>query len=1084
MPDNLNPPKPSPLHRAGGALWSLLRRGLGRLSVGRKLILIFLLDMTAVAFISGILVNEKYLAINFARKEVAGNAYIAQAREALIAVGSGFAAAPEGTALARHAQALEETEAYFGADMGSAEASQAFVAELRGLDAHGADPGHLQQALQRGRELVTRVGNLSNLILDPDLDSYYTMSLVLLRYPELVEVVAGITAHIRKGDPVGEYARTRFLILEGRLDASRQGIESDFGEAFAASSPALRTALDPARGQLLEAIERYRQAAREAMAAPHAGPGHELAAVEAAHLALMQTLDGAWEMAGRELGRLLTTRIEGFFTRMWTHLGTALALLALILCAVFFVARQIAQPLRKLSRVTDTVSRTGDYSLRAQWDSHDEIGRLVVGFNQMLAQLDQQRAVQQELAASARAAEAQQQLVEAIPIPLMVTAVPGHQVLHANGPAQAWLCGQHEDPWRSGLESAVRARFFQELADRDGVDEYEVRWRAGSEQTWAVLSARRLRYQGVDAVLTAFTPINHLKTMERRLELWAKVFEASSEGIVIVDTLHRVVSVNRAFCRSTQFAYPEVVGGSLGCIDDGHGAEAFLASLWPVVNTRGSWQGEVTVRRRDGATFPAWLMVSGVRDGKQAELSHYIATLIDISDRKRNEERIRFLAHHDVLTELPNRSLCIERLRVAIQHAEHSKGRVAVLFIDLDRFKNINDSLGHHVGDSLLRSVARRLLDSVRVGDTVSRLGGDEFVVVLNGVVDADEITTIVEQRLVPLIRQPHDIDGAELTVSCSVGIAIYPDDARDIDTLMRHADSAMYQAKAAGRNGAHFFTPELNERAHRRLQMESLLRHAMDRDELQLHYQPKVDAHSGRLVGVEALLRWNNPELGAVPPGRFIPIAEEAGLVVPIGAWVIEEACRQHARWRDTGVGEVPVAINVSALQLRDDGLVEILEAALERHAVPPGAVEIELTESTLMENVAAALGQLRAIKRLGVTLAIDDFGTGYSSLNYLNRFPIDRLKIDRSFVRDMLDDPTNLAITRAIIGLGHTLGLKVVAEGVETEREAQTLRTSGCDELQGYLTARPMPAGELAQWLGVRTQPRSIPGTGAATG
>jgi diguanylate cyclase (GGDEF)-like protein/PAS domain S-box-containing protein len=1079
MPETFTIRLRRPLSALAVALRGAARQGLGRLSVGRKLILIFLLDMTAVAFISGILVNEKYLAINFARKEVAGNAYIAQARAALVAVGGNFARPFDTVAMARYAASLEAAERRLGADMGSADASRGFIAELGGLTATSGDHGRLQQALQRGRELVTRVGNLSNLILDPDLDSYYTMSLVVLRYPELLDVVTSITTHVMQRDRLGEYARTRFLILEGRLDASRQGIESDFGEAFTASTPALREALDPSRQQLLETIERYRQAARGAMSAGSSISSGEIAAIEAAHLALMDTLNSAWTVTGAELDRLLEIRIAGFFTRMWTHLGTALGLLALILCAVFFVARQIARPLHKLSIVTDTVSRTGDYSLRASWNSHDEIGRLVVGFNEMLAQLDQQRAAQQELAATARAAEAQQQLVEAIPIPLMVTAIPGHQVLHANGPAQAWLAGHHEDPWRSGLESAVRARFFQQLADREGVDEYEVRWRAGNEQTWAVLSARRLRYQGSDAVLTAFTPINHLKMMERRLELWAKVFEASSEGIVIVDSLHRVVSANRAFCRSTQFAYLEVVGGDFGCVDDGHGAQSFLANLWPVVDTRGSWQGEVTVGRRDGSTFPAWLMVSAARDGKQLEVSHYIATLIDISDRKRNEERIHFLAHHDVLTELPNRSLCVERLRAAVQHAERTGGRVAVLFIDLDRFKNINDSLGHHVGDSLLRSVARRLLDSVRVGDTVSRLGGDEFVVVLNGVVDADEISTIVEQRLVPLIGQPHDINGAELTVSCSVGIAVYPDDAQDIDTLMRHADAAMYQAKSAGRNAAHFFTAELNERAHRRLQLESQLRHAVERDEFQLHYQPKVDAAGGRLVGVEALLRWHSAELGVVPPARFIPIAEEAGLIVPIGAWVIDEACRQHARWRDTGVGEVPVAINVSALQLRDGSLVETLGTALERHAVPPGAVEIELTESTLMENVSEALGQLRAIKRLGVTLAIDDFGTGYSSLNYLNRFPIDRLKIDRSFVRDMLDDPTNLAITRAIIGLGHTLGLKVVAEGVETEREAQTLRTSGCDELQGYLTARPMPAADLAHWLGVRTQPRSVGGS-----
>jgi diguanylate cyclase (GGDEF)-like protein/PAS domain S-box-containing protein len=724
------------------------------------------------------------------------------------------------------------------------------------------------------------------------------------------------------------------------------------------------------------------------------------------------------------------------------------------------------------------VRRSGDHSLRAEWDSQDEIGRLVLGFNDMLAQLDRERASQQERAASARAALAQQQLVEAIPIPLMVTSVPGHQVLHANGPAQRWLGEGRGDPWRSGLEAPVRARFFQQLADRDAVDEFEVRWHGPTEASWAVLSARHLDYQGQPAVLTAFAPVNHLKLMERRLELWAKVFEASSEGIVIIDAERRILTVNRAFCRATHQQLPELVGEPLDCVDQGAGAATLLASVWPVVHQRGSWQGEVTLTRRDGSRLPAWMMVSAVRSGpgghggggggaQTGELSHYIVTLIDISDRKHNEERIRFLAEHDVLTELPNRALCIERLRLALQRAERTGDKVAVLFIDLDRFKTINDSLGHHVGDSLLRSVAARIVGAVRAGDTVSRLGGDEFVVVLNGVESIEEIGRIVEHRILPRVAQPHAVEGAELHVSCSVGIAVYPDDAADIDTLMRHADAAMYQAKAEGRNGAQFFTAELNERAQRRLQIESHLRHAAGRGELALHYQPRVDAHSGRLLGVEALLRWHSAALGPMMPGQFVAIAEETGLIVGIGAWVIDEACRQFAQWRDAGLPVPQVAVNVSGVQLQDGQLVAVLRDALARHACPPGAIEVELTESTLMGNAEHILGQLHAIKRLGVALAVDDFGTGYSSLAYLNRFPIDRLKIDRSFVSDMLEDPTDMAITRAIIGLGHTLNLKVVAEGVEREREAQLLREAGCDELQGYLYGRPMPAQALADWI-----------------
>jgi EAL domain-containing protein (putative c-di-GMP-specific phosphodiesterase class I) len=363
--------------------------------------------------------------------------------------------------------------------------------------------------------------------------------------------------------------------------------------------------------------------------------------------------------------------------------------------------------------------------------------------------------------------------------------------------------------------------------------------------------------------------------------------------------------------------------------------------------------------------------------------------------------------------------------------------------------------------------VAGRLTQAVREGDTVSRLGGDEFVVVLSGVSGADEVLQVVERRLVPRIRLPHLVGGTELNVSCSVGVAMYPDDAQDLDELMRHADVAMYHAKASGRDQVHFFTSELNERAQRRLRIESMLRHALERNELRLHYQPRVDARTGSLLGAEALLRWSPPDVGPVSPAQFIPIAEESGLIVPIGAWVIGEACRQIAAWRDQGLDPFTVSVNVSALQWREGGLLKALREALARHRVPPQMLELELTESALMTSAEHTLAQMHALKEIGVRLSIDDFGTGYSSLNYLNRFPIDMLKIDRSFVQDLLEDDKDLAITRAIIALGHTLGLRVVAEGVESESVAMALRHARCDELQGFHIGRPMPAGELSHWL-----------------
>ena len=471
------------------------------------------------------------------------------------------------------------------------------------------------------------------------------------------------------------------------------------------------------------------------------------------------------------------------------------------------------------------------------------------------------------------------------------------------------------------------------------------------------------------------------------------------------------------------------------------------------------------MRRRNGTDYPAWLMVNVVRQS-QGEISHYIFTSIDITDRKKSEQRIRFLAEHDVLTELPNRSLCTERLRLAVQHAQRSGQLVAVLLIDLDHFKDINDSLGHHIGDGLLRSVATRLVESVRICDTVSRLGGDEFVIVLNGVNDIEEVSLIIDQRLIPKIRQAHNIDGAELRVSCSIGVAICPDDATDIDELMRLADTAMYQAKADGKDNVQFFTAEMTARTQARIRLDADLRHALELKQFELHYQPRIDAQSGALLGVEALLRWQHPEMGMVGPVNFIPRAEEIGLIVPLGAWVIEEACRQVAQWRDQGWPTFGVSINLSARQLRSDDLLEHVRSTMARYAIGHGVLEMELTESLVMDDAAGNLRKMHALRDLGVSLSIDDFGTGYSSLAYLNRLPIDKLKIDRSFVQDMLADPIDRAITMAVISLGHTLGLKVVAEGVDLEGQAALLREAHCDELQGYLFGRPMRAEELAQW------------------
>ena len=1051
---------------------SPLVRRLSNLSVGKKLLLIYLLDLSTVLFISSILIHEKYIAIDFSRKELAGTAYIEALRPTMVALARSTPPPAIGGAVLER---LSATEQQLGTEMASAELNRRFSLALQSLREPAAPrdvAARRQAALEQGRELVTRVGNQSNLILDPDLDSYYTMSLILLRYPTLLDAVAQITPRLH--DVVGGVAidpaeRTRLFVLEGELRSAGGAIQSDYAEAVAASKPVLGERLSPAQAELAATIDRFRAVVRQVAA----GEPVERRQIDGAERAVLDALDGAWGRGNAELTRLIDLRVRDFFVRMWIHLGTAAALLGFILLAVYYVAQRISRPLRGLSQVVDTVRRTGDHTLRSAWSSGDEIGRLVLGFNEMLAQLDQQRHREQEMAASARAAEAQQRLLELMPVPLMVTSVPEHRVLHANPQARQWLGDTDTDPWAAGISAELRRRFFQQLADQGVVHEFEVRWQHGPHAAWAVLSARRLDYQGQDAVVTAFTPINGLKALEQRLELWAKVFEASSEGIVLLDADGRVLSANRAICKAGAFDPGELLHEELGFVQVGELTMPRARDTWATAENRGWWRGEVQVRKRDGGAFPAWAALTAVRDAT-GTVGHYIFSCLDITDRKASEEQVRYLAQHDVLTGLPNRGVAERRLREAMQQSTRSGRPVAVLFIDLDRFKTINDSLGHQTGDALLRQVAQRLRASMRDADVVSRFGGDEFVVLLNGVAGSSEALQIA-QRLRAALRVPYLVDALELNVSCSIGIAMFPDDAADMDELMRHADAAMYQAKASGRDGVYFFTRDLNERAQQKLQVELLLRNAVARDELRLVFQPQVGAVDGTLSAVEALLRWHTPELGEVMPALFIPLAEESRLIVPIGEWVIDEACRQLADWRARGVEVGMMSVNLSAVQLLDPGLLPALRASLARHRVPAELLELELTESTLMESTDERLRQLHALKALGVQLSIDDFGTGYSSLSYLSRLPMTKLKIDRSLVKDMLTEPKDRAITEAIIALAHRLKMTVVAEGVETAAVHAALAEAWCDAIQGYHTGRPMAPGALEGWLAAR---RTAPG------
>ncbi|MFC5302479.1 putative bifunctional diguanylate cyclase/phosphodiesterase [Azospira restricta] len=558
---------------------------------------------------------------------------------------------------------------------------------------------------------------------------------------------------------------------------------------------------------------------------------------------------------------------------------------------------------------------------------------------------------------------------------------------------------------------------------------------------------------------------HHIEELERaqeKLRLSSKVFESSGEGITVTDAERRILAVNRAFQEITGYSEAEVLGRTPAVLKSGRHDDEFYGQMWRTIEQSGNWRGEIWNRRKDGEEYPEWLSISAIRNG-QGELTHYVGVFADISEVRASQRQLEYLAHHDPLTGLPNRTLLTARLAQTLQRCADAPLQGALLFIDLDNFKHVNDTLGHAVGDQLLVMVARLLDGTVRATDTVARLGGDEFVVILEPSSTAPDAAGVA-RKIVNTLSRSYMVEEHELLISASIGIALFPADGRDGDTLLRNADAAMYQAKAQGRKGYHFYQPELTEQARERLMLEALLRDAVLQKELFLEYQPQFDIASGELVGVEALVRWTRPAHGAVAPTRFIPLAEECGAIVEVGEWVLKEACATMARLIAAGEAPPKMAINISVRQLEHPGFAAAVGDTIRASGVPAHCIELEITESVIMK-ASAAIERLQELRAIGVQISIDDFGTGYSSLSYLRRLPVDKLKIDRSFIDDLDGGQDNGAIVRAIIGLARSLNLATVAEGVEHDFQLEFLRRERCDVVQGYLTGRPMRDGELGQ-------------------
>ncbi len=557
---------------------------------------------------------------------------------------------------------------------------------------------------------------------------------------------------------------------------------------------------------------------------------------------------------------------------------------------------------------------------------------------------------------------------------------------------------------------------------------------------------------------------------EAARRLAAMVFANSSEAIVITDNDNSIVAVNAAFQQLTGFAEADVLGRNPRLLSAGRETPEFYAEMWRQIEKQGYWRGEVHDRRKDGSVYPKWLSIAAVRDAG-GRTTNYVGMFSDITERKVAEERIIYLATHDALTGLPNRRLLTDRLEDAIALARREGMLLALLFLDLDRFKWVNDSLGHDSGDALLQAVAERLRLAVRETDTVARLGGDEFVVLLRNPLSVADVGQ-VGRKVVEALAQPLTLKEQTLNVSTSVGISLYPHDGVTPAALLQQADTAMYAAKGLGGNQISFFDASMNRSAVERLEIEHGLRHALECGEFELFYQPKIRAQGDKAWGAEVLLRWRHPVHGLLSPDRFIPVAEETGFIVDLGAWVIRTACSQVRRWHDAG-RSIALAINLSAAQLeRDDFASSVAHLAAEA-GIPAGLVEFEVTESTVLRNPERSMRTLHRLREQGFGLALEDFGTGYSSLSYLKQLPFMTVKIDRSFVGGLPDEKGDVQIVRMIVALAHSVGLEVVAEGIETPAQERFLVQLGCDMLQGYLFAKPMPMAEFEAWLEGNARP-----------
>lgn len=663
-------------------------------------------------------------------------------------------------------------------------------------------------------------------------------------------------------------------------------------------------------------------------------------------------------------------------------------------------------------------------------------------------------------------------LVESAPFPVVITDAESRTLVFTNPPALQLFESTPEQVREQAIANyfatpSDREKIVSLLAGGEVVQGEEIEFvTATGKHIWVLITAANILFDNKASHVAALIDITPRKKAEEQLREAAAVMENTHEGVVITDTTPRILAVNDAYSAITGFSSGEVVGKNPGILRSGRQDKSFYESMWNELQGNGYWQGEIWNRRKNGEIYPQWMSISAVLNDQNQPI-RYIGVFSDISRLKESQSQLEFLAHHDPLTRLFNRSAVESRMEQELEQANRHHLQLCVLFIDLDRFKQVNDSFGHLIGDELLCSVAERLKARLREGDTLGRLGGDEFVLLASPLQEKHD-AAVIARDIIASLSAPFNLStGHEVFIGASIGISLYPENGTSVAELTKNSDAAMYLAKENGRNQFSFYTPELNADSRNKLELENDLRRAVLHSELRLHYQPKVDIVSGSINGAEALVRWKKPDGSWISPDQFIPVAEKSGVILTIGDWVIEQACLQIRTWMDEGLPELCVAVNVSARQFRSGHLDILVKEMLVKYGIAAHQLELELTESMLMNEPERAIDTMHRLKKVGVRLSLDDFGTGYSNFGYLRRFPIDSLKIDQSFVRGVACKPEDAMIVDSIIGLAQRMKLHVIAEGVETADQLHYLRANHCDQMQGYLFSKALPADEFAELL-----------------